>query len=117
MILVGGFILVPILFATVQLGDLLHLWLGQNAAASAGARVAAAEGQDDDAVRQAIARSLSQVGVDPQSADIAVDPAQVAWHQPITVTITTHRRVAIPFLFNQDLALTAAFTASGEVNH
>ncbi len=48
---------------------------------------------------------------------IPVRPARAAWHEPITVTITSTRHIGIPFLFSRDVDLVSSFTARGEVNH
>lgn len=112
-----SFILVPVLFSTIELGDLLHLWIGQQAAAAAGARVAGEVGEDGPEVRRRIADELRGAGVDPALCSVTVVPVRAAWHDPITVTITSRRHLGVPFLFQRDLTLTASFTARGEVNH
>src|ERR1700736_5291710 len=45
-----AFILVPVLFSTLEIGNVLHLWIGQHAAAAGGARVAGEMGEDDGEV-------------------------------------------------------------------
>jgi hypothetical protein len=112
-----AFILVPVLFSTIEIGNVLHLWIGQHAAAAAGARVAGEMGEDDADVRDRIDTELRGAGLDPVNCTIAVTPARVAWHQPITVSIRSRRHVGIPFLFQRDLELVSSFTARGEVNH
>jgi hypothetical protein len=112
-----AFILVPVLFSTIEIGNVLHLWIGQHAAAAAGARVAGEMGEDDSDVRDRIDTELRGAGLDPANYTIAVSPARVAWHQPITVSIRSRRHVGIPFLFQRDLELVSSFTARGEVNH
>jgi hypothetical protein len=112
-----AFILVPVLFSTIEIGNVLHLWIGQHAAAAAGARVAGEMGEDDADVRDRIDTELRGAGLDPANCTIDVTPARVAWHQPITVSIRSRRHVGIPFLFQRDLDLVSSFTARGEVNH
>jgi hypothetical protein len=112
-----AFILVPVLFSTIEIGNVLHLWIGQHAAAAAGARVAGEMGEDDSDVRDRIDTELRGAGLDPGNCTIAVSPSRVAWHQPITVSIRSRRHVGIPFLFQRDLELVSSFTARGEVNH
>jgi hypothetical protein len=112
-----AFILVPVLFSTIELGNLLHLWIGQHAAAAAGARVAGELGEDGPEVRARIDRELLGAGIDPASCEVTVLPEEVPWHDPITVTITSHRRLGIPFLFDREVTLSSSFTGRGEVNH
>jgi hypothetical protein len=112
-----AFILVPVLFSTIEIGNVLHLWIGQHAAAAAGARVAGEMGEDDADVRDRIDTELRGAGLDPANCTIEVSPARVTWHQPITVSIRSRRHVGIPFLFQRDLDLVSTFTARGEVNH
>jgi hypothetical protein len=112
-----SFVLIPVLFATLEIGNMLHLWMGQHAAAAAGARTAGQEGEDDSAVRDRIDVELRGAGIDPRNCTIAVQPSFVAWHEPITVTITSRRRLGVPFLFQRDVDLVSSFTARGEVNH
>jgi hypothetical protein len=112
-----SFILVPVLFSTIEIGNLLHLWIGQHAAASAGARIAGEMGQDDAEVRDRIDSQLRGAGIDPANCTVIVSPGRVGWHEPITVTITSHRHIGVPFLFQRDLDMVSSFTARGEVNH
>ena len=53
-ILVVPLVLVPVLFGVVTFGELEHTRLVLDAAAAAGARQAAVDGQDDQAVRDRI---------------------------------------------------------------
>jgi hypothetical protein len=48
---------------------------------------------------------------------VNVSPAYVRWGQPITVRVTSHRHLAIPFLFTRDLTLSSSYVGRGEVNH
>jgi hypothetical protein len=112
-----AFILIPVLFSTIEIGNVLHLWIGQHAAAAAGARVAGEMGEDDADVRDRIDTELRGAGLDPANCTVEVTPSRVAWHQPITVSIRSRRHLGIPFLFQRDLELVSTFTARGEVNH
>jgi hypothetical protein len=112
-----SFILLPVLFSTLEIGNILHLWIGQHAAAAAGARVAGEVGEDDAAVRDRIDTELRGAGIDASHCSIDVQPGRVAWHDPITVTIRSRRHIGVPFLFQRDLELVSSFTARGEINH
>ena len=112
-----AFILVPVLFSTLEIGNVLHLWIGQHAAAAEGARIAGEVGEDDIEVRDRIDSELRGAGIDPANCTISITPARAAWHDPITVTITSTRHIGIPFLFSRDVDLVSSFTARGEVNH
>lgn len=116
-ILAVAFMLLPVLFGILELGGLVHVWIGQQSAAAIGARVAGQRGEDDWLVRQRIRLELQAAGLDPARVDIAISPASVRWGQPITVQLRSRRRIAIPFLFSRDLYLTSAYVARGEVNH
>lgn len=116
-ILAVSLVLLPVLFATLQMGMVLHLWIGQHAAAAAGARIAGERGEDDPMVQERIQSGLRAAGIDPARASVAVRPARVGWGEPITVTIQTQRVIAIPFLFTIEVPLRSSFTARGEVNH
>ena len=116
-ILAVSLILVPVLFSTLEIGNVLHIWIGQHAAAAAGARVAGELGEDDPTVRDRIATELQDAGLDPAHVSIDITPSRVAWHDPITVTIRSTRHIGVPFLFERDVDLVSSFTARGEVNH
>lgn len=112
-----SFILVPVLFSTIEIGNLLHLWIGQHAAAAAGARVAGENGEDDLEVRDRIDAELRGAGLDPVHVTVEITPSRVDWHQPITVTLRSQRHIGVPFLLQRDIELVSSFTARGEVNH
>lgn len=116
-ILVVAFMLLPVLFGIVEMGGLIHLWIGQQSAAALGARVAGERGEDDALVRDRITTELRAAGVDPAKVQIRVSPSAVRWGQPITVQLISRRRIAIPFLFSRDLTLTSTYVGRGEVNH
>lgn len=110
-------VLLPVLFSVIEIGDILHLWIGQHAAAAAGARVAGENGEDDAQVRSRIDAELRGAALDPRNVTVEVSPSRVAWHDPIQVTLRTRRHIGIPFLFERDLDLVSSFTARGEINH
>jgi hypothetical protein len=116
-ILAVSFMLLPVLLGIVELGGLIHLWIGQESAAAAGARAAGERGEDDAFVRTRIALSLRESGIDPGRVRVEVVPASVGWGQPITVHLVSRRRLAIPFLLSRDVTLTTAAVARGEVDH
>jgi hypothetical protein len=116
-VLAVAFILLPVLFGIVELGGLIHVWIGEQAAAAIGARVAGERGEDDAVVRDRIRTELIAAGLDPRRVDVGVTPAYVRWGQPITVRVVSHRHVAIPFLFSSDLTLASRYVGRGEVNH
>jgi hypothetical protein len=116
-VLAVAFILLPVLFGIVELGGLIHIWIGEQAAAAIGARVAGERGEDDPIVRDRVNAELVAAGLDPRHVQVNVSPAYVRWGQPITVQVTSHRHVAIPFLFTRDLTLSSRYVGRGEVNH
>jgi hypothetical protein len=116
-VLAVAFILLPVLFGIVELGGLIHIWIGEQAAAAIGARVAGERGEDDAVVRDRIRIELVAAGLDPRRVQISVSPGYVRWGQPITVQVTSNRHLAIPFLFTRDLTLASRYVGRGEVNH
>jgi len=116
-VLAVAFMLLPVLFGIVELGGLIHVWIGQQSAAAIGARVAGERGEDDTAVRDQIGEELSAAGLDPTQMQVTISPAYVHWGQPITVRVVSRRHLAIPFLFSRDLTLISSYIGRGEVNH
>jgi Flp pilus assembly protein TadG len=116
-VLVVAFMLLPVLFGIVELGGLIHIWIGQQSAAAIGARVAGQRGEDDAIVRDRIGMELRSAGLDPSRVQVTVSPGYVRWGQPITVRVTSRRHLAIPFLFSRDLTLASSYVGRGEVNH
>jgi len=117
-ILAVSFILLPVLFGILEFGDVVHVWIGQSAAAAMGARMAGERGEDDAVVRQRIETELADAGLDPAHVQIAITPAYVHWSQPITVQVTSTRRIAIPFPpVHWDIPITSTYVGRGEVNH
>jgi hypothetical protein len=116
-VLVVAFMLLPVLFGIVELGGLIHVWMGQQSAAAIGARVAGELGEDDATVRDRISVELRTAGLDPARVQVSVIPSYVRWGQPITVRVISRRHLAIPFLFSRDLTLASSYVGRGEVNH
>ena len=115
--LVVAFMLLPVLFGIVELGGVIHIWMGQQSAAAMGARIAGERGQDDAIVRDRIAAELRTAGLDPGQIQTSITPPSVRWGQPITVKLVSRRRIAIPFLFSREVTLISSYVGRGEVNH
>jgi Flp pilus assembly protein TadG len=116
-VLVVPLVLVPVLFGVVTFGELEHTRLVLDTAAAAGARQAAVDGQDDQAVRDRIALELRDGGLDPATASVSVTPAIAAWGDPITVTVSISSRASIPFLGSWDVPMSSDFVTRSEVTH
>jgi hypothetical protein len=116
-ILVVAFMLLPVLLGIVELGGLIHVWMGQQAAAAMGARLAGERGEDDAIVRERIAAELRAAGLDPGQVQTSITPTYVHWGQPITVQLISRRQVSIPFLFSRQVTLVSSYVGRSEVNH
>ena len=116
-VIVVPLVLVPVLFGVVTFGELEHTRLVLDSAAAAGARQAAVDGQDDQAVRDRITLELQDGGLDPATATVTVTPAIAAWGQPISVHISITSRASIPFLGGWDVPMSSDFTTRSEVTH
>ena len=116
-ILVVPLVLVPVLFGVVTFGELEHTRLVLDAAAAAGARQAAVDGQDDQAVRDRIALELRDGGLNTATASISVTPAVAAWGDPISVHVSITTHASIPFLGGWDVPMSSDFTTRSEVTH
>jgi len=117
-VLAVAFVLGPVLFGIVEFGALIHTWMGQSAAAAIGARVAGERGEDDAVVQDRINAELRAAGLDPARMRVEVVPSYVPWGQPITVTIRSEQRIAIPFVPGlPPVILVSSYVARGEVNH
>lgn len=108
-------VLLPILFAILQLGDAYHRWLAQDAATAHAARYAAEVGGDSPSVRALLSDSLRDAGIDPTKAQVEIAPAQVGWREPIRVSVTSAVRIAIPFALTADVPLRSTAVARGEL--
>ena len=112
-----AFMLLPVLFGIVELGGLIHFWIGQQSAAAIGARVAGERGEDDSVVRDRIGLELRAAGLNPAQVQVSITPGYVHWGQPIGVRLVSRQRIAIPFLFSRDVTLSSSYIGRGEINH
>src|SRR5207253_9860405 len=108
-------ILVPLLFAVIEFGDVFQRWLAQESATVQVARYAAELGGDSPEVRTLLADSLRQSGVDPSASTLEITPARVGWREQLTVTVRTSATIAIPFLFTATVPLRTTAIVRGEV--
>jgi len=116
-LLAVSFMLLPVLLGIIELGGLIHVWMGQQSAAAIGARVAGERGEDDAVVRDRIRTELLAAGLTPGNVANSVIPSVARWGQPIRVVLVSHRRVAIPFLFSRNIDLQSSYVSRAEVNH
>ena len=116
-VLVVPLVLVPVLFGVVTFGQLEHTRLVLDSAAAAGARQAAVDGQDDQAVRDRIDLELQDGGINPETVTISVSPAVADWGQPIQVRLSITSHASIPFLGGWDVPMSSDFTTRSEVTH
>jgi len=116
-LLAVSFMLLPVLLGIIELGGLIHVWMGQQSAAAIGARVAGERGEDDAVVRDRIRTELLAAGLSPGKVAISITPSVARWGQPIRVLLVSHRRVAIPFLFSRNIDLQSSYVSRAEVNH
>ena len=116
-VLAVSFMLLPVLLGIIEIGGLIHVWMGQQSAAAIGARVAGERGEDDSVVRDRIRAELLVSGLSPANVAVTVTPTVARWGQPIRVVLVSHRRVAIPFLFSRNIELQTSYVSRAEVNH
>ena len=109
-------ILVPLLFAVIEFGDVFQRWVAQESATVQVARYAAELGGDAPEVHALLDDSLRLSGIDPARSSLDVSPARVGWRQPLTVTVRTDSSVAIPFLFATTIPLRTTAIVRGELN-
>lgn len=109
-------ILIPLLFAVIEFGDVFQRWLAQESATVQVARYAAELGGDAPEVRALLEDSLRMSGIDPARSSLEVTPPHVGWRQPLTVTVRTDSSVAIPFLFATTIPLRTTVIVRGELN-
>ena len=109
-------ILVPLLFGVIAFGVLFQRWLAAETVAAHGARYAGELGGDEPALRAFISRELSAAGIDPQHVAVEVQPARVAWREPIRVTVRSDEPIVLPFALATTVTLRATAIARGEVN-
>jgi hypothetical protein len=109
-------ILVPLLFAVIEFGDVFQRWLAQESATVQVARFAAEVGGDTPEVHALLDDSLRLSGIDPSRSTLEIAPAYVGWRQPLTVTVRTDATLAIPFLFAATIPLRTTAIVRGELN-
>ena len=108
-------ILVPLLFAVIEFGDVFQRWLAQESATVQVARYAAELGGDAPEVRDLLDDALRQSGIDPARSTLDITPARVGWREPLTVTVRTDASIAIPLLFSSVIPLRTTAVVRGEV--
>lgn len=108
-------VLLPLLFAVVEFGDVFHRWLAQDAATAHAARYAAEVGGDTPDVRARLEESLRDAGIDPARARIEIVPARVGWRERIAVSVRSDAEIAIPFVLTTVLPLRSTAVARGEL--
>ena len=108
-------ILIPLLFAVIEFGDVFQRWLAQESATVQVARYAAELGGDAPEVRTLLEESLRLSGIDPSASTLEVTPARVGWREPLTVSVRTNAVVAIPFLFSAPIPLRTTAVVRGEL--
>ena len=109
-------ILVPLLFAILEFGWLTQRWLAQDGVALQAARYAGELGGDRPELRSYVQEHLRLVGIEPSRVIVEVEPAYVAWRQPVRVSLHTDERIAVPFLFTTTVRVRSTAVARGEVN-
>ena len=109
-------ILVPLLFAILEFGWLTQRWLAQDGVAIQAARYAGELGGDRPELRSYIQEQLRLVGIEPSRVIVEVEPAAVAWRQPVRVSLHTDERIAVPFVFATSVTVRSTAVARGEVS-
>lgn len=109
-------VLVPLLFAVIEFGDLFQRWLAQESATVQAARYAAELGGDAPEVRALLGDALTAAGIDPSRVAVDITPSRVGWRQPLTVSVRTDATLAIPFAFTAVVPLRTTAVVRGELN-
>ena len=109
-------ILVPLLFAILEFGWLTQRWLAQDGVALQAARFAGELGGDRPELRSYVQEQLRLVGIEPSRVIVEVEPAYVAWREPVRVTLRSDERVAVPFVFATTVTVRSTAVARGEIN-
>lgn len=109
-------ILVPLLFAIVEFGDVFQRWLAQESATVQVARYAAELGGDAPEVRSLLSDSLRASGIDPSVVTCDITPPRVGWREPLTVTVRTSAPLAIPFALVTTVPIRTTAVVRGELN-
>lgn len=108
-------VLIPLLFAVIEFGDLFQRWLAQESATVQAARYAAELGGDAPEVRALLDDELRRSGMDPSRSSLDITPGRVGWRQPLTLTVRTDATIAIPFLFSSSIPLRTTAVVRGEL--
>lgn len=109
-------VLVPLLFAVLEFGDLFQRWLAQESATVQAARYAAEVGGDTPQVRMFLDDALRAAGIDPRNVSVDISPSRVGWRQPLTVAVRREATVAIPFALTAKVPLRTTAIVRGELN-
>jgi Flp pilus assembly protein TadG len=109
-------VLVPLLFAVLEFGDLFQRWLAQESATVQAARYAAEVGGDTPEVRAFLDGALLAAGIDPRGVAVEITPPRVGWRQPLTVAVQRNATVVIPFALNATIPLRTTAIVRGELN-
>jgi len=109
-------VLVPLLFAVIEFGDLFQRWLAQESATVQAARYAAEVGGDLPEVRALLSATLAVAGIDPGRVVVDITPSRVGWRQPLTVSVRSDATLAIPFALNTTVPLRTTAIVRGELN-
>ena len=109
-------VLVPLLFAAIELGDAFQRWLAQESVTVQVARYAAEIGGDGPEVRRLLAESLTAAGVDPAKVVLDIQPPRVGGREPLTGTVRASAPRDSPFLLHTALPLRTTAVVRGELN-
>ena len=109
-------ILVPLLFAVIEFGDIFQRWLAQESATVQAARYAAELGGDLPEVRALLADTLRASGIDPATVTLEITPARAGWREPLTVTVRASAQLAIPFALATAIPIRTTAVVRGELN-
>jgi len=115
-ILVVAFILLPMLVSIITFGSLIHVYIGSQAAAAAGASAAGADGGFGESELARVDEELQTNGIDAATCQVNSSVAVAAFDEPIAVTVRCPQHVGIPFLFERDVQMRSTFVAHSEVN-
>lgn len=114
--MVVALVLLPIVCAIFVFGSLIHLYIGEQAAAAEGARAAGAAGGFGPHEYAVVLDNLHSNGIDSSACTVQASSSEVALGDPIAVTVTCPQRVGIPFLLDEEISIDSTFVARGEVN-
>jgi hypothetical protein len=105
-----------LLFAILEFGWLTQRWLAQDGVALQAARYAGEVGGDRPELRDYVREQLRLVGIEASRVVIEVEPSQVAWREPVRVSLSTDERVVIPFLFATNVTVRSTAVGRGELS-